>query len=123
MSKVVATYWNNNSLISLKKGSRTRTKKRNQQKAETPKWFIFTVIVLITFMLCLAINFRAFSEVRGQTAEHNQLNTQIENLTNGNLVLQEEIQNLKHDSRTIEREARKIGMSHPNEKILVPIIK
>jgi cell division protein FtsB len=72
-------------------------------------------------MLCLAINFRAFSEMRTQSAQHQQLNTEIETLTNGNLVLQEEIQDLKSDSRTIEREARKIGMSRPNEKILVPM--
>ncbi len=74
-------------------------------------------------MLCLAINFRAFSDLRSETAEHTQLNSEIETLTTGNLVLQEEIKNLKSDSRTIEREARKIGMSRPNEKILVPMIR
>jgi cell division protein FtsB len=41
-------------------------------------------------------------------------------LTNENLVLQEEIHNLKTDSAVIEREARKLGMSRPGEKILVP---
>lgn len=72
-------------------------------------------------MLCLAINFRAFSEMRSESNEHQLLNTEIENLTNGNLALEEEIESLKTDSRMIEREARKIGMSHPNEKILVPM--
>ncbi len=107
-------------MISLPK-KRTRKLSKSRSKSKTPQWFIFTVIVSITFMLCLAINFRAFSEMRTRSAEHQQLNTQIENLTSGNLVLQEEIQNLKSDPRTIEREARKIGMSRPNEKILVPM--
>lgn len=74
-------------------------------------------------MLCIAINFRAFSDLRGQTAENTQLTSEIETLTTGNLLLQEEIKNLKSDSGTIEREARKIGMSRPNEKILVQNIK
>lgn len=123
MNKVATTYWDNLTTVSLTKKKRSKIVKRSKSNSKTPQWFIFTVTVSITFMLCLAINFRAFSDLRGQSAEYKKLNTEIQNLTTGNLVLQEEIQNLKHDSRTIEREARKIGMSRPNEKILVPIIK
>jgi cell division protein FtsB len=79
------------------------------------------VIVSITFLLCLAINFRAFSEMRQQTSENTLLNEQIKKLTTENSVLQEEAKNLKNDPQTIAREARKIGMSRPNEKVLVPI--
>jgi cell division protein FtsB len=107
----------------MPKKKRTKTVSRSKSNSRTPQWFIFTVTVSITFMLCLAINFRAFSDMRSESAEYQQLKAEIETLTNGNLVLQEEIQNLKHDPRTIEREARKIGMSRPNEKILVPIIR
>lgn len=121
MNKVATTYWDNLASVSLAKKKRSKTVKRT--KSSTPQWFIFTVTVSLTFMLCLAINFRAFSEMRGQSAEHTQLNSEIEKLTTENLVLQQEIRNLKTDPRTIEREARKIGMSRPNEKILVPIIK
>ncbi len=71
-------------------------------------------------MICLAINFRAFSEMREQSSEFSELNSEIEKLTTNNLVLQEEIQNLKNDENTIAREARKIGMSRSNEKVLVP---
>ncbi len=120
MNKVAITYWDNLTTVSMAKKKRPKTTSRSKTDSKTPDWFIFTTIVLITFMLCLAINFRAFSEVRTESAEYQQLNTEIENLTNGNLLLQEEIQNLKHDPRTIEREARTIGMSRPNEKILVP---
>ena len=124
MSKVVTTYWDNLSAVSLaKKKKRTKIVRRSNAKSATPQWFIFTVIVSMTFMLCLAINFRAFSEMRGQSFEHQQLNTQIQTLTTDKVLLQEEIQNLKNDPKTIEREARKIGMSRPNEKILVPNVK
>ncbi|MEZ5307723.1 MAG: septum formation initiator family protein [Pyrinomonadaceae bacterium] len=75
---------------------------------------------MVTFMLCLAINFRAFSEMRKQTNEFSELNTEIDNISDKNLALQEEIQNLKKDEATIAREARKLGLSRPNEKVLVP---
>lgn len=120
MSKVATTYWDNLSAVPM---VNKRLPGKSAVQTKTPQWFIFTVIVSITFMMCLAINFRAFSDLRGETAEYRQLNTEIENLTTGNLLLEEEIRNLKTDARTIEREARKIGMTRPNEKILVPIIK
>ena len=49
------------------------------------------------------------------------LSVQLEQLSSSNLAIQEEIHSLKTDARTVEREARKIGMSRPNEKILVPV--
>ncbi len=83
-------------------------------------WFGFAAIASISFLLCLAINLRAFSEMRQEVKTNEQLNLQMETLTTENTVLQEDIQNLRKDKRAIEREARKIGMSRPNEKILVP---
>ena len=55
-----------------------------------------------------------------EVSQHAELNSAVEKLSGENLALQEEIHNLKSDSPTIEREARKIGMSRPNEKVLVP---
>ena len=89
-------------------------------ESSTPHWFLFVVVVSITLMLCLAINLRAFSEMSAEAAENIQLNTEFEKLSGENLGLQEEVHSLKNDSRAIEREARKIGMNRPNEKILVP---
>ena len=119
MSKVADTYWN--SISRDKNRNKKRTRSAAKSNGATPQWFIFTVIVSLTFMLCLAINFRAFSEMRQQYNERSELNASIEKLTTESLVLQEEVKNLKSDPRTIEREARKIGMSRPNEKVLVPI--
>jgi len=90
---------------------KTRKKAAQRTQTSTPQWFFFAVVVSITLMLCLAINFRAYSEMSAEASEHQQLSTSVENLSVENLALQEEIHNLKNDSETIEREARKIGMS------------
>ncbi len=119
MNKVVTTYWDNNSLVLMP--AKTRAKSAERTDATTPQWFVFAIITSITFMLCLAINLRAFSEMNAEMQQNQVLSVQLEQLSNENLLMQEEIHNLKTDSRTIEREARKIGMSRPNEKILVPV--
>ena len=119
MSKVVATYWDNNTAVSMAK-SRQKTAKREAASA-TPQWFVFAAIVSVTFMVCIAINLRAFSELSVEMTQHETLRNEIQQLTTENSTLQKEVSGLKNDSKTIEREARKIGMSRPNEKILVPV--
>jgi cell division protein FtsB len=99
---------------------RNRKRTAGRTDSSTQQWFLFVVVVSITLMLCLAVNFRAFSEMSAESAQNGQLSTDVEKLSVENLALQEEIHNLKNDSQTIEREARKIGMSRPNEKFLVP---
>lgn len=118
MSKVAATYWDNSRTVLMPRSKRAKTTKPNT--TATPQWFVFAVVASITFMLCLTINLRAFSEMSHEQGLNESLSTQIETLTNENLVLQEEIHDLKNDERAIEREARKIGMGRSNEKILVP---
>ena len=119
MSKVAVTYWNNTRTISMPAKNSSKSVRRT--KCTTPQWFIFAVIASVTFMLCMAINLRAYSEMSRETTQFQQLNHEIEQLSNENLIIQQEIHDLKSDPRSIEREARKIGMSRPNEKILVPV--
>ncbi len=119
MSKVVATYWDNSPAISMPANTRAKTARRTE--TTTPQWFVFAIIASITFMLCMAINLRAYTEMSAEIEHNERLSLELERLTNENLAIQEEISNLKTDPRTIEREARKIGMGRPNEKILVPI--
>ena len=52
--------------------------------------------------------------------EHQNLSGQVQNLTNENLALQEEIHNLKTDSESIRREARRLGIIGGNEQSPVP---
>jgi cell division protein FtsB len=125
LSKVVATYWDNSQTVWTKPQTvliprETRAKTAKDGERATSQWFVFAVIAALTCMLCLTINFRAFSEMRQEMSQNETLTSQTEILTTENLALQEEIHSLKSDSRAIEREARKIGMSRPNEKILVP---
>jgi cell division protein FtsB len=56
-----------------------------------------------------------------ETIQFEQMSAEIDALNNENLIIQQEIYSLKSDPRAIEREARKMGMSRPNEKILVPV--
>jgi len=124
LSKVVATYWNNSQTVWTKPQTvliprDTRAKTLRDAERADPQWLVFAVIASLTCMLCLTINFRAFSEMSQEMSQNQTLTSQMEILTTENLSLQEEIHSLKSDPRTIEREARKIGMSRPNEKILV----
>ncbi len=116
MNKVAATYWDNSQTVWRKSPARTvnETNRRNAMKSKTktatPQWFIFAVIASITFMLCLTINFRAFSEVSQEMSQNETLITQVDNLSAENLTLQQELHSLKSDSGVIEREARKLGV-------------
>ncbi len=124
MSKVAVTYWDNTQTISMPAARRNRSKtavRKSGESSVTPQWFVFAIVASMTLMLCLAINLRAYSEINVELEQHKRLNMEVEQLTNENLAIQEEVHNLKTDPRVIEREGRKIGMSRPNEKVLVPV--
>ncbi len=120
MSKVAVTYWHNTQTISMPVRDRVETAVKGGESV-TPQWLVFAVITSMTLMLCIAINLRAYSIMNTEAQQNERLNTEIEQMTNENLAIQEEIHNLKTDSRAIEREARKIGMSRPNKKDFVPV--
>lgn len=119
LNKVAITYWDNSHTISMP--VEPRAKRASARTKTTPQWFVFTVIAAMTFMLCMAINLRAFSEMSQELEQNERLSLAAERLANENIGLQSEVHNLKTDSHTVEREARKIGMSRPNEKVLVPV--
>ena len=76
------------------------------------------IVVSIFVMLGVTINFRAFFAMREESAQNNQLTTQVQSLMDENLALQEEIHLLKSDARVIEREARKIGLDIKQVSVL-----
>lgn len=119
MNKVAITYWNNPQTIRATSASRLKTAKRGENV--TPQWFAFAIIASMTLMICMAVNLRAYSAMNVEAEQNERLSVNIEQLTNENLAIQEEIHDLKTDARAIEREARKIGMSRPNEKVLVAV--
>ena len=121
MNKVAVTYWNNSQTISIPMRNRSKSASKRGAQSTTPQWFVFLVIASIACMVCMAVNLRAYSEMSRQSIQNEQLSAEIDALNNENLIIQQEIHSLKSDPRAIEREARKIGMSRPNEKILVPV--
>lgn len=107
MSRAADTYLNNLQTA----GTRTRVDREAVRRSSaTPQAVVFAIIASITFMLCLTINWRAYSEMNREIDENRTLSWQIETLTDENLALQEEIHYLKSDSDTIKREARKMGL-------------
>lgn len=126
MSKVATTYWGDASAVFIpaaKNARNSRNKIRTKNvKGEnvSSQWLVFTVVVALSSMICLTINLRAYSELNVEIQQYQLLNAEVDQLTTENSALQEEIQQIKTDSSMIEREARKLGMSRPNEKVLVP---
>jgi hypothetical protein len=71
-------------------------------------------------MLCVSINFRAFTEAHDEATRNTYLATQIQNLQDENLALQEEIHTLKTDPVVIQREARRLGLFLQPQHFSVP---
>ncbi len=86
-----------------------------------PRWVPYGATVLLALVLCLTINFRAFTDLSREVEENNDLNSQIEGITTENLNLQEEIYYLQNDSSVIEREAKKFGFRRHDKEKKVPV--
>lgn len=119
MKKDGATYSN-------KPGRRSRAVKKSKTHVRiVPRWVPYSAVALFAFLLCLTINFRAYTELSREVEQNESLNTEIEKVTSENLNIQEEIYYLQNDSSVIEREARKFGIRRPEKekKVSVPTAK
>jgi cell division protein FtsB len=92
------------------------SKKQPSVNSGASRFVALAIVASIAFMLCLTINYRAFSEMSREVDENQNLSWQIETLTNENLALQEEIHNLKTDSAMIRREAKRLGLTDGSEQ-------
>lgn len=123
MSKVKSIYWDDpraarcSTNITMSRNSRTNSVDKTGTQS---KYVAFAIIASIAFMLCLTINFRAFSEMAKEVDENQNLTWQIQNLTSENLALQDEIHTLKSDPNAIQRESRRMGLTGREEKVPVP---
>ena len=88
MSKVADTYWTNSQTITIP-AARTRKKAAGRANTTTPHWFLFVVVASVFFMICLAVNIRAVSEMSAEAQQNSQLATDVEKLSVENLALQE----------------------------------
>jgi cell division protein FtsB len=68
----------------------------------------------------LTLNVRAWTSAGSEATANQQLAVEIDQLKAENAQLQQQIDRLQHDPKTIEREARKLGMGRENEKVFVP---
>jgi len=122
LSKAATTYWDSKTPTRTPRrvAARRRAKAQPPARRTAPYWLSFTIVVSIFVMLAVSINFRAFSETRQEATENTKLASQIEDLMDENLALQEEIHSLKSDPNAIAREARRIGIDLKAQKVSVP---
>ena len=92
-----------------------------QRSRTVPRWASYGATALFVTVLCLTINFRAFTELSHEVDQNESLNAEIESVTTENLDLQEEIYYLQNDSSVIEREAKKFGFKRPAKEKKVPV--
>jgi len=90
---------------------RRRTKAAVSAERTGPWWLSFLIVTSIFVMLCVSINYRAFSVAQEEVDKNTRLAVQVQSLTDENLALQEEIHTLKTDPRAIKREAKRIGIA------------
>ncbi len=89
------------------------------QNSKRQKWIGMGLPVLLSAMVCLSVNYSAFSEWNKEVAEHESLETQVQSVIADNLAIQEQIHYLKHDPATIEREVKKFGLQRPSSEVSV----
>lgn len=86
-----------------------------------PSWVIFGMLLLSTFAVCVTVNMRTRSKMLSASEQYALIQTDIETLRTSNQTLQQEVDHLRNDSRTIEAAARnRLNMVRSNE-IVVPI--
>lgn len=97
---------------------------RNVTKSEKRRpWIGVLVAGVLTLLLCLTINFRAFSELNKESRNNDDLQKQIDAVTRENLTIQEEIHYLKNDPKTVGREVKRFGLTQRRNQVPVPTNK
>ena len=82
-----------------------------------PRWLPVAASITLVVMITATVNFRAYSSLSSEELEHDELNQKVQQMTEDNLGIQEEIYYLKNDPETIEREAKRYGLVRPDKKV------
>ncbi len=86
-----------------------------------PAWVIFGMVILGTFAICVGVTMRTRTKMTAASQHFVRMQTDVENLRNGNQSLRAEIDQLRNDPRTIEAAARsRLNMVRANESV-VPV--
>ncbi|MGD9590088.1 MAG: hypothetical protein AB7Q37_18405 [Pyrinomonadaceae bacterium] len=99
------------------------TNKKQAKNEKRRPWAGMLIAGVLTLLLCLTINFRAFSELNKESHDNDALKKQIEAVTQENLSIQEEIHYLKNDPATVGREVKRFGLKLPKKNVSVPADK
>lgn len=78
-----------------------------------PRWVPIAASVTLVLMITVTVNLRSYFDLRTEEQNNKELNQRVQEITEENLGLQEEIYYLKNDPSTIEREAKKYGLVRP----------
>ncbi|MGD9630470.1 MAG: septum formation initiator family protein [Pyrinomonadaceae bacterium] len=78
-----------------------------------PRWVPVAASVTLVLMITVTVNLRSYFDLRTEEQHNKELNQRVQEITEENLGLQEEIYYLKNDPSTIEREAKKYGLVRP----------
>lgn len=81
-----------------------------------PRWMPVAASITLVVTITATVNFRAYSSLSNEEFEHHELNRKVQQFTEDNLGIQEEIYYLKNDPETIEREAKKYGLVRQDKK-------
>lgn len=135
MNKVVNTFWTDSRLSARNPAPRAisgfgegreavrekiRTRAARRRNGVVPRWFIFTLITTLTFLVCLTVNIRTRSQMLSEIEKQQNLNADVARFQSEVSALSEEVSKLQTDSATIERAAReRLGMGRPNEKRII----
>jgi cell division protein FtsB len=86
-----------------------------------PSWVVFGMVLLATFAVCVTVNMRTRSKMVTATEQYALIQTDVDALRSANKTLEQEVNQLRNDPRTIEAAARsRLNMVRANE-IVVPV--
>ena len=99
-------------------GSRADVRRRG---GVIPSWVVFGMVLLATLAVCITVNMRTRAKMVTATEQYAVIQTDVETIRSANRLLQQEVNQLRSDPRTIEAAARsRLNMVRSNE-IVVPV--
>lgn len=76
------------------------------------RFWIATVSISVTFaLICLSLNLRAYTEMKGEIDRNTRLGMQVQNLLDETVALQEDIHSLKANPKRVSQEVEKLGLA------------
>jgi cell division protein FtsB len=98
-------------------GSKVETRRRGL----VPSWVIFGMVLLATFAVCVTVNMRTRSKLLTASEQFALIQTDVAMLRTINRSLEQEVEEIRNNPRTIEAAARsRLNMVRGNE-IVVPL--